>query len=171
MTAAPADRRYWDVVRRFPTGVSVVTTGSGIAAHGATVTSFTFVSREPPLVAVCLRRTSALLDLLGPRRVFAVNVLADDQAELARRFADPARGPGARQFDGVRWSPAVGAGGVPLLGDAVAWLTCRYVRRVPAGDHSVVLARVEDAVASERRPLVYFAGRLHPGVVEAEAGP
>ncbi|ANP51926.1 flavin reductase (DIM6/NTAB) family NADH-FMN oxidoreductase RutF [Streptomyces griseochromogenes] len=154
----------WKVVRQFATGVSVVTTGQGVSAHGATVTSFTFVSQAPPLVSVCLKRESVLLDLIGPRGRFAVNVLSSEQTALARHFADRRRQPGARQFDQVSWKS--GVDGTPVLAGAVGWLWCRARRRIRAGDHELVLAGVTAVADGMGRPLLYFGGRLHPAAIE-----
>ncbi|MEV8021860.1 flavin reductase family protein [Streptomyces sp. NPDC086554] len=177
MTAAPAGSRrprvarsapdpghFWKVVRQFATGVSVVTTGRGVSAHGATVTSFTFISHDPPLVSVCLKEGSVLLDLIGPRGSFTVNMLSSEQTALARHFADRRRRPGAAQFDGVPWRPS--PEGTPLLADAVGWLRCRVWRRMRAGDHELILARVTSVADGMGRPLLYFGGRLHPAAIE-----
>ncbi|GGV08788.1 flavin reductase family protein [Streptomyces spectabilis] len=160
--------RFWQVSRRFATGVSVVTTGAGDSVHGSTVTSFTFVSRQPALISVCLKQGSVLLDLVGRRGTFTVNVLGGAQAAVARHFADRRRLPGAAQFKDVDWKP--GPDGVPLLADSVAWLRCRAWRRFRAGDHDLMLARVMDVAEAPGRPLLYFDGRLHAAAIE-EAGP
>ncbi|MER6384253.1 flavin reductase family protein [Streptomyces sp. NPDC001250] len=162
--SAPDPVHFWRVARQFATGVSVVTTGQGVSAHGATVTSFTFISQAPPLVSVCLKRESVLLDLIGPRGRFAVNVLSSEQTSLARHFADRRRLPGVRQFDGVSWKS--GLDGIPLLANAVGWLWCRSWRRIRAGDHELILAGVTAVADGMGRPLLYFGGRLHPGAIE-----
>ncbi|GAA3030995.1 flavin reductase family protein [Actinokineospora globicatena] len=147
----------WTVARRFPTGVSVVTAGSGPTARGTTVSAFCFLSHEPALVSVCLRRGSKVLELL--RAGFTVNVLAGNQGSLARRFASRERG--TDQFDGIDWTP--GAAGVPRLADTVCWLDCLSSQVIRVGDHDLVVARVTGIGADpERRPLLYYAGALHP---------
>jgi 3-hydroxy-9,10-secoandrosta-1,3,5(10)-triene-9,17-dione monooxygenase reductase component len=84
---------------------------------------------------------------------FGVNVLAHEHELFAMR-ATPA---GADRFAGVVWEP--GRGGVPLLTDALATLECRIVAEHAAGDHSIVVGRV-DALRSSplKEPLVFFAG-------------
>lgn len=154
----------WRAVRKFATGVAVATTGSGESAHGATVSAFTFVSWEPPLVSICVRHGSSLLGRLREHRAFAVNVLGGDQTRLARHFADRCRPAGAAQFDGVAWVPAAETG-VPLLLGAVSWLVCHAVREIAMGDHQFVLASVATATAGEGVPLLYFDGRLSAGVL------
>ncbi|MFJ9676792.1 flavin reductase family protein [Streptomyces sp. NPDC101194] len=157
----------WSAARRFPTGVSVVTVGSGDAVHGSTVSAFSFVSHEPPLISVCLQNDSSLLPRITQHRDFTVNVLAAHQSALARHFASRSKSPGRAQFQGVQWTP--GEGGVPRLRSALSWLHCRVHECVPAGDHMVVLATVTACAAeSDGAPLLYFAGHLHPGHIRIE---
>jgi flavin reductase (DIM6/NTAB) family NADH-FMN oxidoreductase RutF len=155
----------WTVVRRFATGVSVVTAGAGDTARGATVSAFCPLSREPALVSVCLRRRSGILALIRGTGLFTVNVLAGDQTGLARHFAD--RGRGLDQFTGLEWTP--GDGGVPRLAGTVCWFHCHAKEIVPAGDHDLVVAEVvAHGQDRTRTPLLYFAGALHPGAIQME---
>lgn len=156
-------RLVWEATRRFATGVAVVTAGSADTVHGTTVSAFTFISREPALISVCLKQGSLMVDLVAERGSFAVNMLADHQAQLARHFANPRRGTGAGQFRGVPWIPGL-RDGVPLLIGAMCWLGCEFERRLPMGDHEFVLARVTAVTAGDVDPLLYFAGRLYSGM-------
>lgn len=156
--------RTWSAVRKFATGVAVVTAGADEAVHGTTVSAFTFISWNPALISICLCPGGKLLHLVAERGSFAVNVLASGQAELARQFADPRRRPGLGQFESVPWIPG-GDGKVPLLLGAVCWLDCRYLRHETVGDHDVVLAEVASVTESEGAPLLYFGGKLYPAVI------
>jgi flavin reductase (DIM6/NTAB) family NADH-FMN oxidoreductase RutF len=155
---------FWQAGTRFATGVAVITVGSGEQVHGTTVSAFTMVSRRPALVSVCLSTSSGLAEFVMKHRMFAVNILSRGQAGLARHFASPSRGHGPDQFAGVAWTPGFDAG-VPLLDRAVCWLWCQFRRVVPAGDHQIVLAGVTAARTGTGAPLLYYAGRLHPGAV------
>ncbi|WP_255953420.1 flavin reductase family protein [Streptomyces odontomachi] len=157
----------WHAARRFPTGVSVVTTGSGETAHGSTVSAFSFVSHDPPLVAICLARGSSLLTRIAEHRSYAVNVLAGHQSAVARHFASRAKKTGPAQFHGIGCTP--GEGGVPRLTGTVSWLHCRVRDLVEAGDHVIVLGTVTDFGCDRgRTPLLYFAGHLHPERIRIE---
>jgi flavin reductase (DIM6/NTAB) family NADH-FMN oxidoreductase RutF len=156
----------WTAAHRFPTGVSVVTAGAGDAVHGSTVSTFSVMSREPPLVGVCLNRASSLLALIRKWGRFTVNVLSTEQAALARHFASRRRGTGRHQFDGVDWDP--GDGGMPRLAGTVCWLHCLAHDELNAGDHVLVLAGVRSLAQSGLPPLLYFAGSLHPGAIQTE---
>ncbi len=156
----------WIAAHRFPTGVSVVTAGAGEAVHGSTVSAFSFMSREPPLVGICLNRAGNLLTLIREWGCFTVNVLSTDQAALARHFASRRRAAGRHQFDGIDWVP--GDGGMPRLAGTVCWLHCLAHDELNVGDHVLVLAGVRSLAQSGLPPLLYFAGSLHPGVIQTQ---
>jgi flavin reductase (DIM6/NTAB) family NADH-FMN oxidoreductase RutF len=159
---------FWAAGLSFTTGVSVITLGAGDQVHGATVSTFTMVSRRPALISLCLSSSSGLIDQIIEHRSFAVNILSRGQEGLARHFANPTRGQGPIEFAGVPCVPGFGEG-VPLLSGALCWLWCQFRRVVPAGDHQIVLAGVTAAQQGAGRPLLYFGGRLHPGAIEEPA--
>jgi 3-hydroxy-9,10-secoandrosta-1,3,5(10)-triene-9,17-dione monooxygenase reductase component len=117
------------------------------------VNSLTSVSLEPPLLSFCPARSSLTWSRMRRTGRFGVNVLGQQHERFARR-ATPA---GADRFAGLDWEP--GRGGVPLLTDALATLECEIVAEHPAGDHWIVVGRVNDLrVAPLGDPLVFFAG-------------
>ena len=146
------------VMATFATGVTVVSTLWEGVAHAMTATAFASVSLEPPLVLVCVGRTSRFHGaVLGAGR-WAVSVLNEDQEALARHFAH--RGRDLRtQFDAVEWRPAP-LSGAPLIAGALSWLECQTAAAHEAGDHTVVVGRVlatsPDSVAAV--PLTYYRG-------------
>ncbi|MBP2706825.1 flavin reductase [Microbispora sp. RL4-1S] len=147
-------------LRRIASGVGVLSVRTGVTMHGTTVSSLTAVSRDPLLVGLCLVHDSVGLGLLKRRRDFAINILNTAQAATARWFADPSRPRGPEQFDRVEWKPDLFSG-APLIDGALAWLSCRLVATVDAGDHELLLAEVVDGAAREGEPLLNFGGRLH----------
>lgn len=149
-------------VRRFSSGVAVLTVRHGDVRHGTTISSLTAVSRQPLLVAVCLARGSGFVDLAVASGSFTVNVLGAHQADLAAWFADPGRPAGTAQFDHLRWQPDP-ATGAPLLDNVLAGFSCTLLHRIPAGDHYLLLAEVTAGRSAEGNPLLHFAGRLHDG--------
>jgi flavin reductase (DIM6/NTAB) family NADH-FMN oxidoreductase RutF len=146
-------RALRDTLARYPTGVTIVTAlDAQDRPIGLTINSFNALSLEPPLVVWSLRATSACLPALGPGAFFVVNVLAEGQVDLSRRFASRE----ANRFDGVAW--AANAEGVPLLHAAAAWLECRTLSQQPAGDHVLFVAEVLRIAATDLSPLVFHGG-------------
>jgi flavin reductase len=153
--AAPDQERFREVLGRFATGVGVMTTATEEVVHGMTANAFTSVSLDPPLVLVCVDRTAVMADLVQRSGVFAISVLAADQAGSSTAFADPARPLGTDQFDGV--ATVVGRTGLPLLVDAIAWIEARVWRIHDGGDHLIVVGEVVALGASDvDDPLLYY---------------
>ena len=135
----------------FPTGVTITTLiGTDGQPHGITISSFTSVSLEPPLVLICIDHRSRIVQHLTAGRAFAINVLSDDQRELSSRFARHWE----NRFSGVAWH--TGLTGSPLLEGAAAVLECSLYQSIQAGDHLIVLGQVVGGVSTDRFPLLYF---------------
>ena len=149
------------VFRRHAAGVAVIT-AQGRLPVGFTATSLTSLAAEPPLVTFSLAATSSSWPALAEAAYVAVHLLAENQAELATRFA----------LSGVdRFGPPTtwrrGPLGVPLLDAVLAWLVCRVVERVPVAGHHIVIAEVitgdleEAACTTESgRPLLHHLGHF-----------
>jgi 3-hydroxy-9,10-secoandrosta-1,3,5(10)-triene-9,17-dione monooxygenase reductase component len=150
---APDARAFRDALGRFATGVAFVTAAPDGEPTGLIVNSLTSVSLEPPLVAFCPSRRSLTWARMRRARRFGVNVLGRRHERFARRAALA----GADRFADLDWE--TGRGGVPLLTDALAVLECETVAEHPAGDHSIVVGRVEALrIAAVDEPLLFYAG-------------
>jgi len=137
---------------RFATGVTIATVLDAAGApHGLTVSSFTSVSLEPPLILVCLGQEVSNIALFRHATHFGINVLKEDQQPLSDRFARK----GQDRFDGLEWRR--GATGVPLLPGCLAQIECAVHRRVEMGDHDIFVGEMVHACVSEGEPLLYFA--------------
>ncbi|MPY49745.1 flavin reductase family protein [Streptomyces acidicola] len=127
---------------------------------GMTATSFMSVSLDPPLVMVSLREGSRMDDLLAEQPLWAVSVLAENQRQIAGRFAMKGRVSDRLLFADI---PHVRgeASGALLVDGALATLECRTEQRVTAGDHTLVIGRVLTASVrgADGGPLAYFRGR------------
>ena len=142
----------------FPTGVTVVTRlMADRRPHGLTVSSFTSLSLDPPLVLVCIDLRSSFLKGLTENELFAINVLNEDQKHLSIHFSRPRE---EERFQRVAWHK--GEGGVPLLSDAVATFQCELSRAVDAGDHRVLIGEVRRLEYRKLAPLVWYGGSYHP---------
>lgn len=158
--AAPSATRLRHVYGAFATGVTVVTVG-GPTPHGMTANSFTSVSLDPPVVSVCVGRDAIMHAALMQNRRFGVSVLASDQEDVARHFADRRRPLGKEQFDYAEWlsGPATGA---PLLVGAAAHFECDLWRAYDGGDHTIFLGRLLTLERlADDDALVFLCGKFH----------
>ena len=149
---------------QFPGGIVVVTTGAG---HAMTVSAFSSVSLEPPLVLFCAEKIARFHDVVIAAGSWAVSILADDDEKTARWLATRGR-PLDRQLDGVAHHPGQ-VTGAPLLDGALATLECLTAAVHDGGDHSIIVGRVAAADVPAgppaRGPLVHWAAgyrRLRP---------
>lgn len=151
----PIEReRFFAIMSAFPTGVAIVTTlDPDGTPRGLTTSAVTSVSAEPPILLVCVDRSSRTLPALLHTKRFVVNFMRDDREELCRLFASKAEDKFAR----TAWS--AGRGGVPILHEgAIAHAECATLDELEVGDHLVVTGLVEAGSAPdpEEVPIVYF---------------
>jgi 3-hydroxy-9,10-secoandrosta-1,3,5(10)-triene-9,17-dione monooxygenase reductase component len=145
---------FRDALGHWATGVALVTATVDGRPEGLLVTSLTSVSLEPPLIAFSPSRASLTWARMQRAGRFGVNVLGAGADEYARQAARP----GADRFGSADWAPTVA--GVPALADALAFLQCRREAMHPAGDHWIVVGRVEAVRAREAAaPLLRWRGR------------
>lgn len=136
------------------TPVAVVTTGTADAPHGTTVSSFSSLSLDPPLVLVALDERSDCLEAIHRHEGFALNVLGSDQEDLAVDFARKGTDKGGT----APWQEHLG---LPRLARAQAVITCRTERFVVAGDHEIVIGLVVGVeFEHDRAPLLYRGRRF-----------
>jgi flavin reductase (DIM6/NTAB) family NADH-FMN oxidoreductase RutF len=140
--------------------VAVVTAMDHDRPHGTTVSAFSSVSLDPPLVMIALDRGSDLLAILRRTGRFGVNLLTYEQDDLALRFAQK----GLTKFEGVDWREE---NGLPRLTPKSGWLACRVTELFDGGDHLIAIGRVEVAEPIDEAPLVYHQRRFgtHSGFV------
>jgi flavin reductase (DIM6/NTAB) family NADH-FMN oxidoreductase RutF len=146
---------------RWATGVTIVTARAGDRIHGMTVSAFTEVSLEPPLVLVCLDRTTNTQHVIAEGGSFAVNILARGQESLAKLFA--CDGAEDRRFSDLHC--VTGATGAPLLAGSVASLDCRLEAAHEAGDHIIYVGEVVGLQLSDGEPLLFY-NRGYCGLAE-----
>ena len=142
----------------FASGVTAVTTALEGRLRGVTVSAFTSVSLDPPLVLISLANENASCEMIAASGILAVNILSEEQEFLSERFS--ARAPLVNdRFDGVPHH--FEATGAPILEGCVAWYDCRVVATYDGGDHMIFVGQVEAmGFGNEgRRPLLYFANR------------
>ncbi|MGH3261356.1 MAG: flavin reductase family protein [Trebonia sp.] len=140
-----------EVMGRFATGVTVVTTTHRSTIHGMTANAFLSVSLRPPLVLVSLGRCR-MSEMLPRTRRYGISVLACDQEHLAAHFAGQAPSPVEPTF--------VWENDLPLLDGALAHVGCRVVDFHRAGDHVLWIGEVEHLSHRDGEPLLFYTGRF-----------
>lgn len=151
------DRYFRSALGRFPTGVTIVTAehpATG-AAVGLTISSFTSVSLQPPLILWTLTQSAASRAAFLALEHYVIHVLSASQIHLARRFS---RGSHKERFAGLPLSRA--PNGTLMLDDprCAAWFECRHFDRHEAGDHTIFVGQVEHCHYQPKAPLIYHAG-------------
>lgn len=142
------------VMGHFATGVAVITTRDlDGKPYGLTANALCSVSLDPPLLLVCVDKRAESHPAFGRSGAFAINILAREHEDLSRRFAVS----GGDKFVDVAHSS--GVTGVPLLEGALGAVECRVVAEHDAGDHTIFIGKVEELVASEGDPLLFFRGK------------
>jgi 3-hydroxy-9,10-secoandrosta-1,3,5(10)-triene-9,17-dione monooxygenase reductase component len=150
--AAAEARRFRDVLGMFATGVTVVTSMSGDEPVGMTCQSFSSVSLDPPLVMFCPAKTSRAWPLMRQAGFFCVNFLSDGQQDISNGMASK----GAEKFHGVGWKPA--STGAPLIDGVLGYVDCTIDRVHEAGDHYIVVGRVQELDMGDGRAETRGAG-------------
>jgi flavin reductase (DIM6/NTAB) family NADH-FMN oxidoreductase RutF len=168
-----SDRDFRDALGLFATGVVVITSAGDAGDNGdrsgylgATVSSFSSVSLDPPLILFSIGRQSKAFAAWQSVDKFAVNILSENQSAISTRFARAL----TDKWDGVSVCP--GLEGVPLLSDALAWIECRSYAKYDGGDHLIMVGEVLSLTArsgADTRPLVFFGGKyrqldVNPGI-------
>jgi flavin reductase (DIM6/NTAB) family NADH-FMN oxidoreductase RutF len=153
-------RQFRDALAQFPTGVTIICTRARPASEGGphpryigfTANSFISVSLDPPLILWTIAARSGSLAAFEAAERYAVNVLAAEQADLARRFSRPHTDRFAGVAHRLGWSDA------PLINGCVAWLECRHHARHPAGDHVLFVGEVVTVERARGEALIFHQG-------------
>ena len=133
---------------RWASGVTIVTAAGPV---GMTVSAFSSLSLDPPLVLVSLAHGASMSEPVLAADGFAVHILEDDQPELSTRFASP-----VDRFDGLDYEH--GPYGAPLLHGGVARLVCEKHDIATGGDHTILIGRVVQVDVRAGEPLLYYRG-------------
>lgn len=153
----PEDLRV--VMRQWVTGVTIVTSVHDGIRHGMTVSSFTSVSLEPPIVTVSLENQSRTHHLVSESGVFAITFLSSKQKEISERFAGK-KTEYTDRFSGLAtWTFRTGA---PLLGEGLAFLDCQVLAAYTFGANTLFIGKVLAAKLGEKGdPLIYHNRHYH----------
>ena len=145
-------------LRRWASGVSVVTTRSDGGIRGITVSSFCSLSLVPPLVLVCISKNAVSHRTIKEQGCFGINLLRDDQKRVADLAAGKSGEPGS-SLPGAAWRTEVT--GAPILEDCLGWLDCALAGEPDGGDHTIYVGRVEALGGGAGKPLLWFLSDYH----------
>lgn len=143
-------------MRRWATGVAVITSRYLDNEHGMTVNSFTSVSLEPPLVMVAMERASRTCAMVNRSGVFGVTILAAEQQAIAERFAGR-DGEYQNRFDGLAVQRL--ESGLAFIAGGLAFLDCRVCETYQVATHTLFIGQVVGSQINAQaplEPLLYF---------------
>ncbi|HCP45852.1 MAG TPA: hypothetical protein DIU15_07410 [Deltaproteobacteria bacterium] len=145
---------FKNTLASWPSGVTVVTAQVEGLVYGLTVSSFSSLSMDPPLILVCLNNANRLPSMIVEAGQFGVSILDRSQETASNHFARAGRTP-SDDFasQGGAWlSPDL-----PVVADALGHIACRHHESVLQGDHTIIIGEVQQASANEDgQPLVYY---------------
>lgn len=138
---------------QFPTGVAIVTAiAKNAQPVGMTINSFNSVSLTPALISWCIDRQSASYRTFSRAKSFAVTVLAEDQTDLAMRFATR----GANKFRGFEHHHNE----APVIPNGCAWFKCENYHSILLGDHLMLVGKIVEFAKNPIQPLVFKGGEF-----------
>lgn len=143
-------------MRNMAGGVSVITAGRGDERTGATVTSATALSMDPPTMIVNINRSSSSWPVISSNGHFCVNILSSTQQPIADRFAGIGGIKGVQRYEGASWTTL--ASGAPALSDALVAIDCEVEEIIERHSHAIILGRIVAVVIGSGEPLVYAHG-------------
>jgi flavin reductase (DIM6/NTAB) family NADH-FMN oxidoreductase RutF len=153
---------FRQVMGRFTSGITVVTTNHHNILAGLTVSSFTSLSLDPPLVLICVDLMSNTLESLRASKIFAVNILNSQQVELSRCFSTPSQD---RFEHFCHASYHIAATGAPILDDALAFIDTRLVAEYPGGDHVIFVGQIEAIGTAGQVTFANDEGKSHSTLI------
>ncbi|MDB5554778.1 MAG: flavin reductase [Rhizobium sp.] len=157
--ALPADvANVKGAMRSLAGGISVITAGIGDDRTGATVTTATALSMDPPTMIVNINKSSSSWPVIERHRHFCVNILSTDQQMIAEKFAGFGGVKGIARYDGAEWITL--ASGAPVLADALAAIDCEVEEVIERHSHAIIIGRAVGVLKGEGRSLVYSGGKF-----------
>ena len=141
------------IMGRFATGVTVVTTKLEGQVSGMTANAVISLSLNPAIVAVSVDKSATMHQQIRDGGCFAINILNLKQEEISNRFAKP----GPKDFSGLNIEKSLS--GAPIINGVIAWLDCRLIETVSVGDHDLFLGEPLAGCVNKGAPLIYFGGQ------------
>ena len=151
------DREFRSALGMFPSGVTVITTGTAPNFVGMTAQSFSSLSLDPPLVLVCVDKGASVLPLLKETGAYSVSILPDTAMDTSNYFASSKRPAPPHQFD--EHEHTLGATGQPRLVQATMVFDCTIHSVLAGGDHEIIVGEVQAfEKLSDEEPILFYGG-------------
>lgn len=153
--------QFRQLLGRFATGVTVITTHHNSERHGMTANAFTSVSLDPPLILVSIDKRALMHTIMMENDAFCVNLLPEHRREWSDWWVGKAP-KDADQFADIPYTD--GTTGSPVLEGCLGYIDCKVWERYPGGDHTLVLGEVQDAEVNtdpDIKPLLFFSSKYH----------
>jgi flavin reductase (DIM6/NTAB) family NADH-FMN oxidoreductase RutF len=147
---------FREVFGRFATGVAVITSAGPSGVGGMTANAICSLSLDPLMALVCFENSARTLRTVKEGGRFGVNLLSDDQRDVAGLFASKA--PEDEKLEAV---PHAMRSGVPVIDGVIAWAVCDLRELIAGGDHTIALGEVVEMGLGDGQPLLWFEGRYH----------
>ena len=155
--AAPDAQTFRKAWGKFATGVSLVTTIQPDGkVHGMSANGIASVSLEPLCALVCVGHNRNSYPLIKEQRRFAINILNEDQQDVAQYYARP---PEERTGE-ISVSFSLTEHGSAVLEDSLAYMDCRVIHEYACGDHTIFIGEIDEISVQEGRPLLYYESRF-----------
>jgi len=149
---------FREIMSHFATGVTVVSMLADNKPYGLTVNSFTSVSLKPMLILFCIKKGNISHERVMKTNHYCINILAEDQEHISRRFADPKLEDS--RFEGIQYE--FDEYGCPRIKGCIAYITCKKYTQYDGGDHTIFLCEVLKLDKSEDKPpLIFFKRNYH----------
>ncbi|MFF0452905.1 flavin reductase family protein [Nocardia africana] len=154
--------QFRSAARLFASGVGVVAAQADDRILAKTVSSFSSVSLDPPLISVCIGSGAPLLSALRRSGSFTVSILRSTQHRISAALSAPGSGHAGTEALGIATTPS--RSGAAVIDGYLSYFDCGVENLFDGGDHTIVIGRVVGADSVEGEPLLYFDGgyrRLH----------
>lgn len=145
---------FKNALGQFASGVTIITYPDGEKFGGITVSSFSSLSLEPPLILICLQKSVASHDKIRESGYFAVNILEKSQENLSNSFSKHTLDKNELVVQNGFIQKVSKS---PILNGCLAYLECKVENFLDGGDHSIVMGRVlTSGTSPDKRPLLYY---------------
>jgi flavin reductase (DIM6/NTAB) family NADH-FMN oxidoreductase RutF len=152
-------RELRDAYGRFPSGVTAICALENGVPIGMAASAFVPVSLDPPLVSVCVQSTSSTWPRLRALKRLGISFLGESHDAAARQLAAKT----GDRFAGIDWDST--EAGAIFVDGAAAWLECSVDKEITAGDHEIVLFRIEKLTTHPHiNPLIFHSSKFHSSV-------